>query len=864
MKSTGNKDVDVEKIVNICGEYIRVWDVKSLGINEGISISSLPFVGRLLVEAIVRRGLLTDAKHLMHRLASGENPDCEFAFLPARILMQDYTGIPALVDLAALREHVHAWGGNERSINPIIQTDIVVDHSILVDSAGHKDAIKINTNLERQRNRERYNFLNWAASKFSNLNVVSHGQGIVHQINLERLANLVVFQETDGVTSAYPDSVIGTDSHTTMANGLGILGWGVGGLEAEAIMLGEPICTKIPPIIGVQLYGKPKPGVFATDIALNLTRVLREHNVVGSLIEFYGPALKDLPAADRCTIANMAPEFGAMCAYFPIDSLTIDYMRQTGRDAKELQRIETYYKQQGFWNFNSDDTLVFGKSLHFDLGSVETTVAGPHYPHQQLNLSQLRNAVKYTDINNSESNIHDGDVVIAAITSCTNTSNPKGMLAAGLVASKAVALGLSVPSYVKTSLAPGSQAVTRYLSDAGLLPALELLGFYVVGYGCTTCNGGAGELNEGVADTIVKQNLSVAAVLSGNRNFEGRVHRLIKANYLASPALVVALAIAGTVRKDLTNEPVGIGSSGNLVYLSDIWPSDDEIDELENKYVTPDIFKSIAISDETTSSCIDEDLYCWDIDSTYIQRPPYFDMSENVGKEIVNACALLVLGDNISTDHISPVGAIAIESPAGKYLEKAGIHYCNYNTYGSRRSNHQVMMRGTFANTSLHNELVPMNSGGMTRYWPEGIVATVFDAAQHYKSKNTPLIIIAGKNYGIGSSRDWAARGPWFLGVKVVIAESFERIHRTNLIAMGILPIEFKPGSGRSEYSLTGEETYCIRPPYRPFGEVNIVVKRKNGYEETIQGIVRIDSQAEMDIFNKGGVFPYLKSKLIS
>lgn len=851
--------------LNVAGKTYSYFDLLALAAHAGVALSAVPFAARILLEALLRSGEDEAAIEAITMLAVGEHAQIELAFRPARLLMQDYTGIPALVDLAAMRDRVGELGGAAASVNPIVATDVVVDHSLLAEHAGDAGSLAKNEAIELGRNHERYGFLRWAERHFDNLRVVPPGQGIVHQVNLEALASVVALQSVDGVDTLFPDSVIGTDSHTTMANGLGVLGWGVGGLEAEAIMLGMPIRTAFPELVGVRLDGRLRPGVSATDVVLTLTEFLRQAGVVGALLEFTGSAVARLSTADRCTIANMAPEYGAMGAFFPVDAQTLHYLRQTGRADEALVRVEAYCRQQQMWRDDSVETPRYERLLAFDLCDVVASVAGPSQPHQRVDLGKLRTTLPKPRADHAGAGLADGAIVLASITSCTNTSNPVAMLAAGKLAERAVARGLTVPAHVKTTLAPGSQAVTKYLHAAGLLTPLQALGFHVVGYACATCNGGGGPLLPAVAEQVMRDGTHVVAVLSGNRNFEGRIHRLVRANYLASPALVVALALAGTVDIDLDHDALGIDASGAPVYLRDLWPDDDEVNALVATHVQATVFKADGMGSAGWHGLPVASMprYPWREDSTYIRQPPYFlAAAEERPWTMREARALLLLGDNISTDHISPVGGIAEQSPAGRYLAERGIRPQDFNNYGSRRSNHEIMARAAFANERLRNRLVPGLEGGATIHWPSGEVGSVFDVAMRYSERSTALVVIAGANYGVGSSRDWAARGPWFLGVRAVIAQSFERIHRSNLVAMGILPVELPRGASAESLGLNGEEYFGIVPTVNDElqvrGMVTVTARKSDGSAVTFDATARIDSRDEMAIFQRGGMLLHL------
>ncbi|MFF3017240.1 aconitate hydratase AcnA [Streptomyces sp. NPDC057939] len=826
-------------------------DLPAFAVDHGFDLGSVPYSGRVLLESLLRSGDPERAALLGKRLARGEVPDLEMPFRPARILVQDYTGIPLLVDLAVLRDRV----AEPTRVNPALPIDVVVDHSVQTDWAGRPDALALNEALEMSRNQERYAFLKWAERSFEGLSVTPPGRGIVHQVNLERLAT-VVAEGRDG--RLFPDTVIGTDSHTTMVNGLGVLGWGVGGLEAEAQMLGLAQPLRVPEIVGVRLTGSVSPGTSSTDVVLTLTRRLREENVRALMLEFTGPGVSELTAADRCTIANMAPEYGAMSAFFPVDEETLDYLRRTGRSAAEVARVRDYCGRQRLLRDGADP--VFGRTIDFDLAAVGPSLAGPSRPDQRISLGELPAsfAAMHAGEVRTEGPVSDGDLVIASITSCTSTSNPKSMLAAGLLARRAVERGLTVPAHVKTSLSPGSRAVTRYLRDSGLLADLEALGFHVTGYGCMTCNGGSGPLNPGVGEAVDRAGLTVAAVLSGNRNFEARVHPQVRAGYLASPALVVALALAGSVHADLENEPLGTDPDGNPFHLRDLWPHSSELQQLEDAFVTPEVFAR----DEESGSAWDAvpvpegTVFPWDANSTYIKAPAYVDPAPALGS-LTGARALLALGDDVSTDHISPVGAIPTDSPAGRHLTEHGVR--DFNSYGSRRGNHEVMARGAFSNPRLRNRLVGEGEGGgTTLHLPDGERLPVFEAAERYAGTGTPLIVLAGRSYGMGSSRDWAAKGPWLLGVRAVLAESFERIHRANLCAMGILPLLLPEGRSWGGLGLTGREEFALDlDRMRETGEVRVTA-------DTTTFTVRADVQSagEWEVLLAGGTLPYLLRRM--
>ncbi|ELZ9929921.1 aconitate hydratase AcnA [Cronobacter malonaticus] len=810
--------------------------------------------------------------------------DREIAYRPARVLMQDFTGVPAVVDLAAMREAVKRLGGDVSKVNPLSPVDLVIDHSVTVDHFGDDNAFEENVRLEMERNHERYAFLRWGQQAFSRFSVVPPGTGICHQVNLEYLGKAVWSELQDGVMVAYPDTLVGTDSHTTMINGLGVLGWGVGGIEAEAAMLGQPVSMLIPDVVGFRLTGKLSEGITATDLVLTVTQMLRKHGVVGKFVEFFGDGLDSLPLADRATIANMAPEYGATCGFFPIDDVTLGYLRLSGRSEEQVALVEAYAKAQGMWR-NPGDEPVFTSTLELDMGNVEASIAGPKRPQDRVSLGDVPkafaastelevnspkkdlHAIEYT-LNGHQYELPDGAVVIAAITSCTNTSNPSVLMAAGLLAKKAVKLGLKRQPWVKASLAPGSKVVSDYLAHAKLTPWLDELGFNLVGYGCTTCIGNSGPLPEPIEQAIKKGDLTVGAVLSGNRNFEGRIHPLVKTNWLASPPLVVAYALAGNMNINLATDPIGHDRKGDPVYLKDIWPTGQEIAQAVQEVSTDMFRKEYAEVFEGTEEWRSiqvqaSDTYDWQNDSTYIRLSPFFDemLSEPAPvQDIHGARILAMLGDSVTTDHISPAGSIKADSPAGRYLQSHGVERADFNSYGSRRGNHEVMMRGTFANIRIRNEMVPGVEGGMTRLIPGNEVMSIYDAAMRYQEQGTPLAVIAGKEYGSGSSRDWAAKGPRLLGIRVVIAESFERIHRSNLIGMGILPLEFPQGVTRKTLGLTGDETLDIGnlQSLTPGATVPVTLTRGDGSTEVLECRCRIDTGNEMTYYRNDGILHYV------
>ena len=866
-------------------------------------VSRLPFSLKVLLENLLRhedgQTVTTDDIKAVAAWLQDRRSDREIAYRPVRVLMQDFTGVPAVVDLAAMRQAMVELGGDAERINPLSPVDLVIDHSVQVDAFGNAQAFQLNVEREMERNKERYQFLRWAQTAFDNLRVVPPGTGICHQVNLEYLGQVVWSQEEDGKLIACPDTLVGTDSHTTMINGLAVLGWGVGGIEAEAAMLGQPISMLIPEVVGFKLTGQPKEGTTATDLVLTVTQMLRSKGVVGKFVEFFGDGLDHLTLADRATVANMAPEYGATCGLFPIDERTTDYLTFTGRDPDRVRLVEAYAKEQGMWRHADSPDPIYTDTLELDLGDVEPSLAGPKRPQDRVPLSNAANAFRdvladYRDgsgaaadmeeeggpvdqplrksvaVDGMDARLEDGAVVIAAITSCTNTSNPAVMLAAGMVAKNALEKGLKVKPWVKTSLAPGSQVVTDYLARAGLQEALDAQGFDLVGYGCTTCIGNSGPLPEPIHNAIEDGDLVVCSVLSGNRNFEGRVHQLTRANYLASPPLVVAYALAGNMGIDIAKDPLGEGSDGKPVYLEDIWPSNDEVQQTMQASLDRDMFEKryadVFSGDEVWQSLAVPTgrTYEWDPDSTYIRHPPYFDgMGHDAPgtSDVKGARMLALLGDSITTDHISPAGAIAKESPAGDYLLSYQIQPKDFNSYGSRRGNHEVMMRGTFANIRLRNEMAPGTEGGWTTFQPSGERMTIYDAAMRYQEEGTPLVVVAGKEYGTGSSRDWAAKGTILLGVRAVIAESYERIHRSNLIGMGVAPLVFKDGVTRKTLKLDGSETWDITglgAGVKPRMDVKATVTRTDGSSEEVTLLCRIDTADEVDYYRNGGILHYV------
>ena len=878
-------------------------------------LSRLPMSLKVLLENLLRweDGKTVTAPDLKALAAwlKERRSDREIQYRPARVLMQDFTGVPAVVDLAAMRAAMAKAGGDPQRINPLSPVDLVIDHSVMVDKFASPDAFEQNVDIEMERNGERYAFLRWGQDAFDNFSVVPPGTGICHQVNLEYLGRTVWTKDEDGRTYAFPDTLVGTDSHTTMINGLGVLGWGVGGIEAEAAMLGQPVSMLIPEVVGFKLSGKLKEGITATDLVLTVTQMLRSKGVVGKFVEFFGDGLADLPLADRATIANMAPEYGATCGFFPVDQITLDYLRLSGRPEAAVKLVEAYCKEQGLWRMPGQEP-VFSETLELDMGSVEASLAGPKRPQDRVSLPNVEQAfddfmsLQFKPTNKEEGRLEseggggvavgnadligevdysvegqtyrlkNGAVVIAAITSCTNTSNPSVMMAAGLVAKKAVEKGLKSQPWVKTSLAPGSKVVTDYYKAAGLTQYLDQLGFALVGYGCTTCIGNSGPLPEPIEKAITQSDLTVASVLSGNRNFEGRVHPLVKTNWLASPPLVVAYALAGSVRIDISTEPLGIGKDGKPVYLRDIWPSQKEIADAVAQVTTAMFHKEYAevfAGDEQWQAIEvpQAATYVWQKDSTYIQHPPFFD---DIGgplpviKDVKGARVLALLGDSVTTDHISPAGNIKVDSPAGRYLREKGVEPRDFNSYGSRRGNHEVMMRGTFANIRIRNEMLGGEEGGNTIYIPSGEKLPIYDAAMRYQASGTPLVVIAGQEYGTGSSRDWAAKGTNLLGVKAVIAESFERIHRSNLVGMGVLPLQFKLDQNRKNLKLTGKETLDILgltgAELQPRMNLTLVITREDGQQEKVEVLCRIDTLNEVEYFKAGGILHYVLRQLIA
>ncbi len=879
--------IDNRTTLTAAGKEYAYYSLPALG--ERFRLERLPFSLKVLLENLLRHqdGVnITGAD--IEALAAWDpraEPSREIAFTPARVVMQDFTGVPAVVDLAAMRDAMQALGGDPDRINPLSPAELVIDHSVMVDHFGNASAADRNAEVEFQRNGERYAFLRWGQEAFSNFTVVPPDTGIVHQINLENLARVVFAGEEDGAPVAYPDTVVGTDSHTTMINGIGVLGWGVGGIEAEAAMLGQPITMLIPQVVGFRLTGALPEGATATDLVLTVVQMLREKGVVGKFVEFFGDGLAHLPLADRATIANMAPEYGATCGIFPIDQETLTFLRLTGRSEEQVALIEAYARAQGMFRTDGAPEADYSDVLELDLGTVQPSLAGPRRPQDRIPLGGVQAAfqrelapmvAERTGGGSARADLpggpelRDGAVVIAAITSCTNTSNPAVMLGAGLLARNANARGLQVQPWVKTSLAPGSLVVTEYLRKAGLLTELERQGFHVVGYGCTTCIGNSGPLQPAVSEAIASGRLVAASVLSGNRNFEGRVHPEVKMNFLASPPLVVAYALAGTVDMDLQSEPLGVGSDGQPVYLKEIWPSQAEVQEAMkgiDAAMYRDSYAHVFSGDNRWNaiSVPASERYAWNDDSTYVRNPPYF---EGMGPEpegiepIAGARVLALLGDSVTTDHISPAGVIKADSPAGEYLVANGVAPGDFNSYGSRRGNHEVMMRGTFANIRLRNQLAPGTEGGWTRHLPSDEEMSIYDAAMRYQGEGVPLVVIAGKEYGTGSSRDWAAKGTRLLGVRAVIAESYERIHRSNLVGMGVLPLQFRDGESAAALGLDGREVYTIAHLARGAREAEVTARADDGSEKRFTARVRIDTPKEWDYYENRGILPYVLRRL--
>ncbi len=881
--------------LSVGADTVSIYSLPALEKAGFPNVARLPYSLKILLENLLRRednGFVKTAD--ITALASWDPKtigEKEMSFMPARVLLQDFTGVPCVVDLAAMRDGIVALGGDPQKVNPLQPVELVIDHSVQVDHFGTINAKDLNADLEYHRNRERYVFLRWGQTGFRNFRVVPPETGIVHQVNIEYLARVVCRDEVNGIAVAYPDTVFGTDSHTTMVNGLGVVGWGVGGIEAEAAMLGQPSSMLIPPVLGYRLSGRLPEGATATDLVLTITEALRQRGVVGKFVEFYGPGLAHLTIADRVTLGNMCPEYGATVAMFPIDDMTLEYLRLTGREASQIALVEAYARAQGLFRTADSPDAVYTETMELDLASVVPSLAGPRRPQDRVSLSnakasfagsldELKKGVTAVAASRgtavaTATQLEHGSVVIAAITSCTNTSNPSVMIGAGLVAKKAVEKGLTRKPWVKTSLAPGSKVVTDYLKKAGLDTYLDRIGFNLVGYGCTTCIGNSGPLPEEVSAEILERGLVVASVLSGNRNFEGRIQQEVRANYLASPPLVVAYALAGSMTIDITTEPLGTGKDGKPVYLKDLWPTEKEIQAAMLTSVTADAYRkqyaNVFEGQERWKHLPvpTGDRFAWEADSTYIRKPPFLEnlsMTPAPPTDITGARALAVLGDSITTDHISPAGSIKASSPAGQYLIEHGVDPKDFNSYGARRGNHEVMMRGTFANTRIKNQMVPGIEGGVTAYLPGGDVMPIYDASMKYQAAGVPLVVIAGKEYGSGSSRDWAAKGTMLLGVKAVIAESYERIHRSNLVNMGVLPLQFKDGQNASTVGLTGRETFSVAgagAALKPRADVTVTATAEDGSTKTFTAIARIDTPEELVAFSHGGILPYVLRQLV-
>ncbi|HKN24570.1 MAG TPA: aconitate hydratase AcnA [Candidatus Acidoferrum sp.] len=874
--------------LSVGAQVFEIYRLEKLELQGLGPISNLPFSLRILLENLLRcedgRFVHADDIRALSKWTPN-GPQKETAFMPARVLLQDFTGVPAVVDLATMREAMQKLGGNPKRINPLFPAELVIDHSVQVDSFGKTDSFGLNAELEFQRNIERYQFLRWGQNAFRNFKVVPPDTGICHQVNIEYLARVVCSMPNGNRLEAFPDSLVGTDSHTTMVNSLGVFGWGVGGIEAEAAMLGQPLSMLVPEVVGFKLHGRVPEGSTATDLVLTVTEMLRRKGVVGKFVEFYGSGLSSLSVPDRATIANMAPEYGATMGFFPVDDETLAYLRFTARSHEQIALVEAYCKEQSLFRTDSTPEPLFSDKLELDLGSVEPTVAGPKRPQDRVSLKNAKSS--FTKVvegspakevavkNNGDAfPLSSGAVVIAAITSCTNTSNPSLMLGAGLLAKKAVERGLQVKPWVKTSLAPGSKVVTDYLQASGLMSYLEKLKFHLVGYGCTTCIGNSGPLPEPIGTAIKENNMVAVAVLSGNRNFEGRVHPLVRANYLASPPLVVAYALAGRMDVDLTTESLGTDSTGKPVYLREIWPTPQEVESTVRAAVTTEQYRKeyseVFEGDAHWKGMQvpEGDLYKWDANSTYIKLPPYFEnMPKNppVLADISGARVLAVLGDSVTTDHISPAGSIAVDSPAGKYLLAHGVKPHEFNSYGARRGNHEVMMRGTFANIRLRNQLAPGTEGSWTLHLPDGEKEFIYDAAVKYREEGVPLLVIAGKEYGSGSSRDWAAKGTRLLGIRAVLAESYERIHRSNLVGMGVLPLEFLPGETRESLGLTGHEVFAVEgvATLTPRKEATVHAKSADGKVKTFKVRIRVDTPEEVSYYRHGGILPYVLRQML-
>jgi len=889
MKIDSNNSYKSLTNLAVDGKIYKIFSLKKAEQSGLEGISSLPKSLKILLENLLRfednQTVKGEQIQAIKEWLENKSSKAEIAFRPTRVLMQDYTGIPAVADLAAMRDAIKLKKKDPNKINPLSTVDLVIDHSVMVDNYASKDSFRKNVEKEFQRNGERYSFLKWSQQAFNNFRVVPPGTGICHQVNLEYLSKVVWSSESSGNMYAYPDTLVGTDSHTTMVNGLSVLGWGVGGIEAEAGMLGQPISMLIPEVVGFKLHNKLPEGTTATDLVLTIVQMLRQKGVVGKFVEFYGDGLKNLSLADRATIANMAPEYGATCGFFPVDEETLKYLKISGRDQHTISLVEHYSKEQGLW---ADDNIIFSDTLNLDMSKVVPTISGPKRPQDKVLLTESaksfskvfkentnRQNPKEEPVSGADFKLEDGDIVIAAITSCTNTSNPNVLIGAGLLAKKAIEKGLQVKPWVKTSLAPGSQVVTDYLEKADLNKYLDELGFHLVGYGCTTCIGNSGPLKQNISDAIQKGNLYAVSVLSGNRNFEGRINPDVKASYLASPPLVVAFALAGSMNIDLYKEPLGQDKDGKDVFLKDIWPTNKEIEELILTSINADMFvkrySNISEGPKEWSAIKtnDSNIYNWDDTSTYVKKPPFFEnMSDQPEgfKKIDDARPLLILGDTITTDHISPAGSIKKDSPTGDYFMEHQVQQKDFNSYGARRGNHEVMKRGTFGNIRIRNEIVPGTEGGFTKIYPEGKVASVYEAAMEYKKRGNDLVVVAGKEYGTGSSRDWAAKGTKLLGIKTVIAESFERIHRSNLVGMGVLPLQFKEGFDRKKLNIKGSELFTIidiEKGVEPRQEVDCEIKYADGASKKIKLLCRIDTANEIEYYKNGGILQYVLRNML-
>jgi len=889
MKIDSNNSYKSLTNLAVDGKIYKIFSLKKAEQSGLEGISSLPKSLKILLENLLRfednQTVKGEQIQAIKEWLENKSSRAEIAFRPTRVLMQDYTGIPAVADLAAMRDAIKLKKKDPNKINPLSTVDLVIDHSVMVDNYASKDSFRKNVEKEFQRNGERYSFLKWSQQAFNNFRVVPPGTGICHQVNLEYLSKVVWSSESSGNMYAYPDTLVGTDSHTTMVNGLSVLGWGVGGIEAEAGMLGQPISMLIPEVVGFKLHNKLPEGTTATDLVLTIVQMLRQKGVVGKFVEFYGDGLKNLSLADRATIANMAPEYGATCGFFPVDEETLKYLKISGRDQHTISLVEHYSKEQGLW---ADDNIIFSDTLNLDMSKVVPTISGPKRPQDKVLLTESaksfskvfkentnRQNPKEEPVSGADFKLEDGDIVIAAITSCTNTSNPNVLIGAGLLAKKAIEKGLQVKPWVKTSLAPGSKVVTDYLEKADLNKYLDELGFHLVGYGCTTCIGNSGPLKQNISDAIQKGNLYAVSVLSGNRNFEGRINPDVKASYLASPPLVVAFALAGSMNIDLYKEPLGQDKDGKDVFLKDIWPTNKEIEELILTSINADMFvkrySNISEGPKEWSAIKtnDSNIYNWDDTSTYVKKPPFFEnMSDQPEgfKKIDDARPLLILGDTITTDHISPAGSIKKDSPTGDYFMEHQVQQKDFNSYGARRGNHEVMKRGTFGNIRIRNEIVPGTEGGFTKIYPEGKVASVYEAAMEYKKRGNDLVVVAGKEYGTGSSRDWAAKGTKLLGIKAVIAESFERIHRSNLVGMGVLPLQFKEGFDRKKLNIKGSELFTIidiEKGLEPRQEVDCEIKYADGASKKIKLLCRIDTVNEIEYYKNGGILQYVLRNML-